>query len=388
MNGYEAVVRALQQARPDGLLTALRAALTENFEALAANLLLADYGMTSLCHVTDPGEEPRWLSLFNSIEGRVFGSQEPMVEGFPGAGRSVVRLPVTLRGDRTGVLVVELPTPEPTPESIRELERVARALGHELLVAERDTDHYRVLRRRGRLTLAAEIQWDLLAGRAYECPEYALGAQLEPAYSIRGDNFDWSAGGERLLLGVTNGMGEGIEASLLTSLAVNALRNARRAGVPLADQVALADKAVFAQHQGELYLDLLLLSFDQATGEVEVVDAGSPRLYLLRDDAVAHFPFDAQMPLGMAEDTVYTTQRFTVQPGDRLVFVSDGVFDASGRGRETFGHRSLARSILATRLLPAASVPQEILRHLSGYRRAERSEDDALVVCLDWRGKD
>lgn len=387
MNGYEAVVRALQQARPDGLLTALRGALTEYFEALAVDLLLADYGMTSLCHVTEPGEEPRLHSLFNSPDGRVFGSQERLVEGFPGAGRSVARLPVSVRGDRMGVLVVELPVVAPDQRVLGDLERIARALGHELLVAERDTDLYRTVRRRDRLTLAAEIQWDLLAGRAYECPEYGLGAQLEPAYAIHGDNFDWSAGGDRLVLSVTNGMGEGIEASLLTSLAVNALRNARRAGVPLADQVALADKAVYAQHQGGLYLDVLLLSFDQTTGEVEVVDAGSPRLYLLRDDAVAHFPFEAQMPLGMAEDTVYTTQRFTVQPGDRLVFVSDGVFEASGPGADTFGQRALERSILATRLLPAASVPQEILRNLSGYRHGERSEDDALVVCLDWRGK-
>ena len=34
----------------------------------------------------------------------------------------------------------------------------------------------------------------------------------------------------RLTLTVNNGMGEGIDAALLTNLAVNALRNARRAG--------------------------------------------------------------------------------------------------------------------------------------------------------------
>ncbi|WP_017582865.1 PP2C family protein-serine/threonine phosphatase [Nocardiopsis valliformis] len=387
MNGYEAVVRALQQAKPDGLLTALRGALGAHYSVLAVDLLLADYGMTALCYVTEPNEHPRQHSLFNSVDGRAFGSQTSLVEKFAGAGRSVVRLPVSVRGDRLGVLVVELPTAEPDRGVLRELERIARTLGHELLVAERDTDLYREIRRRDRLTLAAEMQWDLLAGRAYECPEYSLGAQLEPAYAIHGDNFDWSAGSDRLLLSVTNGMGEGIEASLLTSLAVNALRNARRAGVPLADQVALADKAVYAQHSGERYLDVLLLSFDPATGEVEVVDAGSPRLYVLRDDTVIHYPFEAQMPLGMAEDTIYTAQHFMVQRGDRLVFVSDGVFDAYGPGSDFFGARALARSILSTRLLPAASVPQEILRNLTDYRQGSTSEDDALVVCLDWWGK-
>lgn len=387
MNGYEAVARALRQARPDRLLTALRGVLGAHYDALTVDLLLVDYGMTALCHVTEPHQEPRQHSLFNSEAGRVFGSQACRVEKFAGADQVIVRLPVSVRGDRLGVLVVVLPGQDVSEDVLGEMERIAETLGHELLVAERDTDFYRVVRRRDRLTLAAEMQWDLLAGRAYECPEYSIGAQLEPAYSIRGDNFDWSAESDRLWLSVTNGMGEGIEASLLTSLAVNALRNARRAGVPPADQVALADKAVYAQHGGERYLDVLMLSFDPATGEVEVVDAGSPRLYVLREDTVTRCPFEAQMPLGMAEDTVYTVQRFTVQAGDRLVFVSDGVFEAHGSDAVPFGDRALTRSILSTRLLPAASVPHEVLRNLAEYRRGTPGADDSLVVCLDWRGK-
>ncbi|MBR8741717.1 PP2C family protein-serine/threonine phosphatase [Nocardiopsis sp. MG754419] len=387
MNGYEAVARALRKARPDGLLTALRGSLGAHYDAVRVDLLLADYGMTALCHVSEPHEEHRQYSLFNSESGRVFGAQERLVDRKVGPGLMVVRLPVSVRGDRLGVLTVELPGQEVDERTLGDLEWIAQTLGREILVAERDTDYYRAVRRRDRLTLAAEMQWDLLAGRAYECPEYSIGAQLEPAYAIRGDNFDWSAAADHLQLSVSNGMGEGIDASLLTSLAVNALRNARRAGVPLADQVALADKAVYAQHGGERYLDVLALSFDTTDGTVEVVDAGSPRLFVLRDDTVSRFPFDAQMPLGMAEDTIYTAQHFEVRPGDRLVFISDGVFDAQGPGPESFGTRALMRSILSTRLLPAASVPQEVLRNLNEYRQGIESLDDALVVCLDWRGK-
>lgn len=70
-------------------------------------------------------------------------------------------------------------------------------------------------------------------------------------------------------------MGEGIDASLLTGLAVAALRNARRAGLPVADQAALADQAVFAQHGGTKYAAALLLDIELATGAVRAIDAGS-----------------------------------------------------------------------------------------------------------------
>ncbi|MCT9094391.1 phosphatase, partial [Streptomyces sp. ASQP_92] len=73
-----------------------------------------------------------------------------------------------------------------------ELQDVAEVLGHEIVVGERDTDVYLQARRANRLTLAAEMQWQLLPGRSCSRPEYDIGAQLEPAYAIYGDNFDWS----------------------------------------------------------------------------------------------------------------------------------------------------------------------------------------------------
>jgi serine phosphatase RsbU (regulator of sigma subunit) len=59
---------------------------------------------------------------------------------------------------------------------------------------------------------------------------------------------------------------------------------------------------------------------------------------------------------------------------------------ASPKG-EAYGDAALARAIQATRLLPAAEVPRAILRELTGHRGKQVPDDDALVVCLDWRGR-
>lgn len=253
-------------------------------------------------------------------------------------------------------------------------------------MAERDTDLYRRARRVNRLTLAAEMQWELLPARACAAQEYALGAQLEPAYAIHGDNFDWSADAETLTLAVTNGMGEGIQASLLTNLAVNALRNARRAGIGIADQAALADQALYEQHRGASHVSTLLLRFELATGQVEAVDAGSPQLWRQRGKNVERVELEAQLPLGMFEESDYVAQTFQVEPGDRLLFVSDGVYAAVSPRGELYGDRALSRAINSTSLLPAPMVPRAVLRELAEHRDAE-SLDDALVLCLDWFGR-
>ncbi|MEU3063871.1 PP2C family protein-serine/threonine phosphatase [Streptomyces subrutilus] len=381
----EGVERILRNAAPHELFDKIRDVLAQRYGAHAVELLMVDYAMTRLQPVTELPSTAEPLSVHTSAPGRAFGSQEAYVvaEG-PGV---TAHLPVSVRGDRIAVLSVGLPSEEYAASVLPELQDVADALAHEIVVAERDTDVFLRARRATRLTLAAEMQWQLLPGRSCARPEYALGGQLEPAYAIYGDSFDWSASAEHLTLTVNNGMGEGIDAALLTNLAVSALRNARRAGLGLVDQASLADQAVYGQYQGRQHLAMLLLRFSLGTGEVDVIDAGSPRIWRLRQGAVEQIELEAQLPLGMFEDTIYTCQRFHVEPGDRLFFLSDGVYDVASPGGEPYSRHALSRAITNTRLLPPSQVPRAILEELAGHRGQIEAADDAMVVCLDWRGR-
>ncbi|MFE5536607.1 PP2C family protein-serine/threonine phosphatase [Streptomyces sp. NPDC056492] len=377
--------RELRDAAPHELFEKVRDVLTRDHGARSAELLMADYASARLQPVTAQPFTAESVSALDSPEGRAFGSQQPHVVDV-GDG-VVVHLPVSVRGDRQGVLSVGYAAGAYDPALLGPLTDVAAALGHEILVADRDTDVFLQARRAKRLTLAAEMQWQLLPGRACSRPEYDLGAQLEPAYAIFGDCFDWSASADHLTLTVNNGMGEGIDAALLTSLAVSALRNARRAGLGLEDQAALADQALYGQYQGRLHLPMLLLRFALDTGEVEVIDAGSPRLWRLRGGAVEQVALEAQLPLGMFEDSVYTCQRFRVLPGDRLFFLSDGVYDVMSPAGEPYSRHALSRAVMNTRLLPPSQVPRALLELLAGHRGGIEADDDAMVLCLDWHGR-
>ncbi|GAA2927346.1 PP2C family protein-serine/threonine phosphatase [Streptomyces enissocaesilis] len=363
----------------------MRSALIEHYEAIEVDLLMADYSLTVLQPVTTLPHTAKPLPVHSTPEGHAFGSQEPYGRYAAQDGAVDLHLPVTVRGDRLGILSVRLPPHRCTFDTLEELTELAEVLGHEIVVAERDTDLYLQARRASRLTLAAEMQWQLLPARACSRQEYAIGAQLEPAYAIHGDNFDWATTAETLTLTVTNGMSEGVQASILTHLAVNALRNARRAGIDIADQAALADQAIYAHYHGAAHVSTLLLSFELATGRGRVVDAGSPQLWRQRGKVVEHIAFEAQLPLGMFDETAYVAQEFQALPGDRLVFVSDGVYAAASETGELYGERALERAVQAAGALPAAAVPRAVLQQLASYR--DDDADDALVLCLDWFGR-
>ncbi|MFG2211366.1 PP2C family protein-serine/threonine phosphatase [Streptomyces sp. NPDC048638] len=381
------VSAALRASLPHALLDTLRHHLAAAYGATSVRLLLTDYGGTVLNPYDSSGGDDSSLPISSSPEGRALGSQERREQQTSQGEAIDHHLPVTVRGDRIGILSVRLPTGRSTPTVLDELRQVAEQLGHEVLVAERDTDVYQRARRVGRLTVAAEMQWQLLPARACTTAQYAVGAQLEPAYAVHGDNFDWASDADGLTLTVTNGMGQGVEASLLTHLAVSALRNARRAGVGLADQAALADQALYHHYRGTSYVSTLLLHLDLATGHMEIIDAGSPQMWRLRGKSVERIDLDKQLPLGMFEESHYTTESLTVEPGDRLLFVSDGVYEAPSPRDGKYAERALARALHATRLLPAAMAPGALLRDVAEYREAQ-TLDDALVLCFDWFGND
>ncbi|SCL69534.1 PP2C family protein-serine/threonine phosphatase [Micromonospora chersina] len=364
--------RSLTEAPTDQLVDRLAVELEQSYGITSTELYQVDYRLAALLPlsggepIVTPGH-PAW---------RCFDHQEPIVS--EGTGW----FPVGMRGERRGVLRLS-PVPG-DPADLGALDAVATALGHELAAVAATTDIYLTARRSRRLTLAAEMQWELLPGRSRIRPSFSLAGQLEPAYAVRGDGFDWSDDGHRLWLSVVNGSGEGVAASMLTSLAIHALRNARRARLGLADQAALADQAIYALHRGEQHLSALLLELDLATGMLTVVDAGSPRLVLLRDGEVSEQVLDKQFPLGMFEGTDYREQQFQLRRGDRLFVVSDGVIDATSE-RIRYGETALDRFLRRT----GPMEPLDAVRSLIGDLRAFVAGDlvdDAVVVCLDWLG--
>jgi hypothetical protein len=162
------------------------------------------------------------------------------------AGEGVHRLWVPLLDGVERLGVAELVLPE---EPGREQEDALRAfvtLVAELIVA-RDaySDVFSRLRRRRTLSLAAEMQWELLPPLSFGTDRVVITGGLEPAYDIGGDSFDYAVNGDTAELFVLDSVGHGLPAAVLASVAISAYRHARRNAVEL-PEIAGAVNAVIA----------------------------------------------------------------------------------------------------------------------------------------------
>ena len=327
-------------------------------------------------------------SVVGTPAGSVFTSQLPLLP--LGHGQRVVRAPLTVRGQRLGVLSVTLSAEPPgaggpgVDDGLASwLARVAGVLALVLHVAAEGSDVMELARRGGRLSVAAEMQWQLLPGTALAGPSFLVAGHLEPARHVGGDAFDWAHDSDDLWLAVADADGDADGASLACTLAVSALRNARRSRLPLARQAALADQAVSGEFHGARTVSVLLARLSLSTGSTELVCAGTPILLRLSGPEVQVVLPQEQPPLGAAGDWSYQPQQLQFAPGDRLLGCTSGAISTAGPSRPPFGVAGVAMVLRGTAGVSPHEVVRLLARDLLAHSGGEL-DDDAALVCLDW----
>ena len=379
------------------------------FGAVAVSFLITDAsgrGLVRLAHVplASPNVVPDLPLVGERREGEESAAQLPFDGGpeeqalrtqtvqvltpdavtphFTDVGGWRVLAPVTERGESMGLLELYLPI-EPDREVVAEVGLVAHLLGFVVIANRRHTDLYEWGQRSQAFSLSAEIQQRLLpSARTCEAAAFTLAAWLEPAASIGGDTFDYSLARDLLHLSLTDAMGHGVDAALTANLCLGSLRGARRSGMSLLEQASSTNKALLEYPTSVTDIAFaagLIGRLDLRAGSLEIVNAGHVPPYLLRHSDLTTLSLHVNVPFGMFAETNYASTQVTLEPGDRVLFVTDGMLE-----------RNPASSSLPSAIRESRDLhPREVVRALAD-RALEAAghalPDDATVMCLDWHG--
>ena len=87
-------------------------------------------------------------------------------------------------------------------------------------------------------------------------------------------------------------------------------------------------------------------------------------------------------PLGMFPNVTYEEFSVATQPGDAIVFVSDGILDAENEKEEMYGQERLAGLLCSSRDLPAAEIAEAILADVARFQGSKDRFDDETIIVL------
>ena len=184
------------------------------------------------------------------------------------------------------------------------------------------------------LSIAASIQQRLMFVSIPEVPFAQLRGRNLSCKEIGGDFFDAVSTPEGLAVVLCDVSGKGVSAALLASILQGMVYSHLIAGMPLAEIMAAVNRFFTHKHIGEKYATVIIARVNRE-GVFEYVNCGHIPPLLVSNQQVQR-PEHGNLPVGLLSDAEYTSDRCQLQPGDRIILVTDGVTEAENARGDFF----------------------------------------------------
>jgi sigma-B regulation protein RsbU (phosphoserine phosphatase) len=242
------------------------------------------------------------------------------------------------------------------------------------------------------LEIAREIQGWLVPSIPPEVPGVDIAFSTRPQNSVAGDYYDAfypaasAAEGGKLLLVIADVAGKSVPAALLMATLQASLRTIAGEGAPLTDLVARLNRYACAHSlDGRRFTTAVLAEYDPPSRHLTYVNAGHNAPILRRANGTLEKLDRGGLPLGIQSPVVYETAALDLQPGDALIFFTDGVVEAFNEDGMEFGDDRWVSVIRALPELNAQESLQFLMKRVDDFVGATRQSDD--ITCLVFRSK-
>jgi serine phosphatase RsbU (regulator of sigma subunit) len=340
-------------------------------------LYVVDIGGSALRYLAGHGVWPAELAITQAIgpelpRGRMNDVQHEVEAMLPGA----VVVPLWLHGRAVAVLVAEGP-----PE--HGLEPLAREAAVAIELADRYTDVFACARRLRPTTAAAEIQTNLLPPRVVPIRGGRVAGGVVPAYEVGGDWYDLAENPDGVWLAIADAVGKGPPAAGASTVALGALRAARRASRSLEDCAFAIDAAVRELPDPGAFVTAVLAHYDPGASRLRFLRFGHP-LPLLID---AHGEVGTAgsergyLPLGLLEPrTALEPQELILSAGQQLLLTSDGVWERRLEDGTFFALAGIRRAVLSAAEHGPAATAAALARAVVETSPAPPRDDATFLV--------
>jgi phosphoserine phosphatase RsbU/P len=242
------------------------------------------------------------------------------------------------------------------------------------------------------LEIAREIQTWLVPSFPPEVPGAEIAFASRPQNSVAGDYYDAffatapAADGGKLTLVIADVAGKSIPAALLMATLQASLRTIAGEGASLADLVMRLNRYACAHSlDGRRFTTAVLAEYEPAARRLSYVNAGHNAPILRRANGDMEKLDIGGVPLGIVSGTAYETSAKDLQPGDALIFFTDGVVEAFDENGAEFGNE---RWLAAIRALPAVTAQESLqflMTRVDAFVGETRQSDD--ITCMIFRCK-
>ena len=237
------------------------------------------------------------------------------------------------------------------------------------------------------LAVARHIQESMLPDSLPDLPGWRMAARWRPAHAVSGDFYDFIPLPDgRIALVVGDVTDKGMPAALIMTVTRSLMRAAAVQSTSPGELLARVNNLLCPDMPDSMFVTCHVTYLDPRTGRIEYANAGHCLPLWCHDSQM----IDVQargLPLGLMPDMPYQGGMIQVEPGDRLLYYSDGLIEAHAPDGKMLGLNAI-KALLAQEsgehCMSGGQLIDFLLSHLENFRGAlEEQEDDITILYLE-----
>jgi sigma-B regulation protein RsbU (phosphoserine phosphatase) len=232
------------------------------------------------------------------------------------------------------------------------------------------------------MKIAQEIQYNLIPDKFPELEGINFWAECRPARILGGDLYDFFKYEEQqVAMAIGDVSGKGAAAALYGALVSGILRTRAHRKYPPAEMLRLVNISLRQRAVEGRFMTLCFALYDAQTRLLRISNSGSPPPILCRTGHAEFITMEG-FPLGMFDKADYQEREILVEPGDAIVFYTDGLLEARDLRGEEFGLERLKAAVEKYYQLAAHRLIEKLFSQIEKFTLDNRKYDDRTVVVL------
>ena len=266
------------------------------------------------------------------------------------------------------------------------------AIAYSAATAIENARLYQVAVEKGRLErelqVARDVQVSLLPREIPQFPGWEFVARWLPARQVAGDYYDFIPGKDgQLGIVVADVSDKGMPAALFMTLTRSIIRASMDLAIPAMEGMSRANRLISADSTSGMFVTLFYALLDPANNRMTYVNAGhNPPLFYQTgkrpgQGVLSHLDRTG-MAMGVEAETPYEQKTVAFNPGDFVVFYTDGITDALNPQGKDFGLENLEGIVLAEREKSAEQIAGALENELKQFINGAALFDDSTFVIV------
>jgi serine phosphatase RsbU (regulator of sigma subunit) len=237
------------------------------------------------------------------------------------------------------------------------------------------------------LSSARDVQMSMLPAACPEFEGYKLAASSTPAREVGGDFFDFFEIGERKLgLIIGDVTGKSVSGALIMSASRSVFRMLSEEELSVGETMVRANQRIKKDIKSGMFVALLYAVIDAEERSVGLCSAGQTQPVLMSaktSEATLVETIGDTFPLGILEDASYEETRLQLEPGDKVVFYTDGIVEAMNKRQEIYGFERLQEVIKTSKADTAEALMNDIIKSVSDFTGDAPQHDDLTLIVVN-----